>query len=187
VFARNGRKLRIVGEGPEYRRLKQDATANIEFCGRVTDEELRELYARCMAFVMPAEEDFGIAAVEAMASGKPVVGFARGGALETVPRSAPIGGILYSEPGEAGLREALNGLDHILPRIDERALRAWTQRFSDEEFRRRMSAALIAQPSCKLEVEEDTVSRKSRTAISIRRTRALLRQFICRTRPHFAR
>jgi glycosyltransferase involved in cell wall biosynthesis len=147
VFARSGRKLRIVGEGSEYKRLKRDARTNIEFCGRVTDEELRELYARCTAFIMPAEEDFGIAAVEAMASGKPVVGFARGGALETVPRSGPVGGILYSQPGEPGLAEAMEALDLILPRIDERALRAWAQRFSEEEFRRNMSAAVFAQAS----------------------------------------
>ena len=100
------------------------------------------MYARCVAFVMPAEEDFGCA-VEAMASGKGVVGLARGGALETVPRSEPTGGLLYSEPGEQGLAEAVNAIDHVLPRIDERALQAYTQRFSDNEFRCRMSAALF--------------------------------------------
>ena len=60
AFNQNGRRLRVVGDGPEYKALKRAAAANIEFCGRVTDEDLRELYARCRAFLMPGEEDFGI-------------------------------------------------------------------------------------------------------------------------------
>ena len=84
VFAKNGRKLRVVGDGPEFKRLKGLASDNIEFCGRVSDDELRELYARCRAFLMPGEEDFGITAVEALASGKPVIALGRGGALRAV-------------------------------------------------------------------------------------------------------
>ena len=107
VFSRNGRKLKIVGDGPEYKRLQAEATRNIEFCGRVSDAELRELYARCVAFVMPAEEDFGIAAVEAMASGKAVVGLGRGGALETVPRSELTGASFTANPGNQASRRQL--------------------------------------------------------------------------------
>src|SRR5579862_4120459 len=73
VFAKNGRRLRIAGDGPEFKALRRIAPPNVEFCGRVTDDQLRELYARCRAFLMPAEEDFGITAVEALASGKPVI------------------------------------------------------------------------------------------------------------------
>src|SRR5262249_48163288 len=58
VFAKTGRKLRVVGDGPEFARLRRIATPNIEFCGRVSDDELRTLYARCRAFLMPGEEDF---------------------------------------------------------------------------------------------------------------------------------
>ena len=86
------------------------AAGNIEFCGRVTDEELRELYARCRAFLMPGEEDFGITAVEALASGKPVIALARGGALEIVPE---FGGLLYDEPD--GLLQAIDDWDRIEP------------------------------------------------------------------------
>jgi len=162
VFAKSGRKFKIVGEGPEYKRLKHEAAGNIEFCGRVTDEELRELYARCTAFVMPAEEDFGIAAVDFKVPSKPVVGFARGGALETVPRTSPVGGILYRQPGEAGLTEAVDAIDRILPAIDERALRAYTLRFSDEEFLRKTSAAVLASPSGEVQVDSDPGVRRSR-------------------------
>ena len=108
AFSQNGRKLRVVGDGPEYKALKRAAAPNIEFCGRVSDEDLRELYARCRAFLMPGEEDFGITAVEALASGKPVIALARGGALEIVPE---FGGLLYDEPD--GLRQAIERWDQM--------------------------------------------------------------------------
>ncbi len=58
VFARSGRKLKIAGDGPEFARLRRLATLNIEFCGRVNDQELRELFARCRAFLMPGRGRF---------------------------------------------------------------------------------------------------------------------------------
>ena len=84
-FSRTGRRLRIAGDGPEYRSLRAGAAANVEFLGRVGDDELRELYARCRAFLLPGEEDFGITPVEALASGKPVIALGRGGALGDRP------------------------------------------------------------------------------------------------------
>src|SRR6202051_1289250 len=69
VCVATGRKLRVVGDGPEYKSLKRISNGNIEFCGKVNDVDLRDLYSRCRAFLMPAEEDFGITAVEALASG----------------------------------------------------------------------------------------------------------------------
>ncbi|MGH9613452.1 MAG: glycosyltransferase, partial [Bryobacteraceae bacterium] len=106
VFAKNGRKLCVVGDGPELRRLTRMATPNIEFRGRLDDAELRELYARCRAFLMPGEEDFGIAAVEALASGKPVIALGKGGAAETVPTTQPVGGVLYRDSSDDGLQKA---------------------------------------------------------------------------------
>ncbi|HEY7387131.1 MAG TPA: glycosyltransferase, partial [Bryobacteraceae bacterium] len=73
VFARTGRKLIVAGAGPEYRKLKTLAGGAVEFAGRVPDGELRDLYASCRALILPGEEDFGMTAVEALASGKPVV------------------------------------------------------------------------------------------------------------------
>ena len=103
-----GRRLKIAGAGPEYGRLRAMAAANVEFLGRVTDAELRELYARCRAFLLPGEEDFGLTPVEAMASGKPVVALGRGGALETVPE---FGGVFYDEP--AALAAAIERLETL--------------------------------------------------------------------------
>lgn len=70
--------LKILGRGPEFKRLKKMAGPNVEFLGRVSDEELTEYYSRCRAFIFPQEEDFGIVAIEAMASGRPIIAY-RGG------------------------------------------------------------------------------------------------------------
>lgn len=76
--------LKIIGTGEEYVKLKKMAKTNIEFLGPLCDEEKRKYLSECIAFVHPQEEDFGITAVEAMASGRPVIAYRRGGACETV-------------------------------------------------------------------------------------------------------
>ncbi len=73
LFSRTGRRLRIAGDGPEYLALKRIAGPTVEFCGRVLAEQLRELYSRSRALIVPGEEDFGITMVESLASGKPVI------------------------------------------------------------------------------------------------------------------
>jgi glycosyltransferase involved in cell wall biosynthesis len=141
AFAASGRRLRIAGDGPEYRRLKRIAAPNVEFCGRVADGELRDLYARCRAFVLPGEEDFGIAPVEALASGKPVLALRRGGALETVP---PFGGVLYDEPDAAHLEHALGKLEELEAGLRPPELQAWAARFSEREFMHKMAHIVYA-------------------------------------------
>jgi len=145
VFARNGRKLRIVGGGPELKALKRAASANIEFCGRVSDDQLHDLYARCRAFLMPGEEVFGIAAVEALASGKPVIALGRGGALETVPVRDPLGGLFYDEASDEALAQAIDRWDDHERDVDPKALQAHAARFSEAEFARKMSAVLFGK------------------------------------------
>jgi glycosyltransferase involved in cell wall biosynthesis len=143
VFSSNGRKLRIVGEGPEYRRLKTRASSNIEFCGRVSEGELRELYSRCLALVMPGEDDFGMTAVEALASGKPVVALGRGGACETVPVEAPFGGVLYSRPEDLQLSLAIESLEAAYDRVQPEALQHWARQFAVDRFNSRMAEVLF--------------------------------------------
>ena len=76
--------LKIAGDGPLRRFLQRRAKSNIEFLGWVGDEKLAELYAQCQALMFPGEEDFGIAPLEAQASGRPVIAFDKGGLCETV-------------------------------------------------------------------------------------------------------
>jgi glycosyltransferase involved in cell wall biosynthesis len=140
-FSRSGRRLKIAGAGPEYRALRAMASSNVEFLGRVTDEELRELYARCRFFLLPGEEDFGIAPVEALASGKPVVALGRGGALETVPF---FGGAFYDEPEPDAMGHAIARLESVESSVRPADLQAWARQFSEEEFMRRMAAVLNA-------------------------------------------
>lgn len=138
-FARSGRRLKVVGGGPEYAALKKAASPNIEFCGRVTDSQLRDLYAHADALIVPGEEDFGITMVEALASGKPVVALGRGGALEIVREGC---GVLYPEANEQGLSQALSELDAMRSAIDPTALMLRAQRFSERAFERRFLRAL---------------------------------------------
>jgi glycosyltransferase involved in cell wall biosynthesis len=137
--SRTGRRLKIVGEGPEYRTLSRQANANVEFCGRVPRQELLELYARCRALLMPGEEDFGIVAVEAMASGKPVVALGRGGAREGVaPEEHSPSGVFYDSPDEASLGDAIRRFEQIEHSVNPLRLQAWAAGFSPERFLERM-------------------------------------------------
>jgi glycosyltransferase involved in cell wall biosynthesis len=144
VFAKNGRRLRIAGDGPEYKELKKQSSGNVEFCGRVPDAELRELYSRCKAFLLPGEEDFGIATVEALASGKPVIALGRGGALETVPEN---GGVLYDEASEAGLDHALSKFEALEAGICAQDLQTWAAQFGEARFQEKMRRILTVPGS----------------------------------------
>jgi glycosyltransferase involved in cell wall biosynthesis len=137
LLSRLGRRLKIVGGGPEYAALRRLAGPSVEFCGRVTDAELRELYARSRALIVPGEEDFGMTMVESLASGKPVVALGHGGALEILP---PGGGVLYPTASEEGLADALELLETQEVRPDY--LRRAALRFSEDEFQAKMQSFL---------------------------------------------
>lgn len=101
--------LKVVGIGPEEGRLKELAGPTVEFLGRVNEEKLGWLFAGCRVLVVAGEEDFGLTVLEAQALGKPVVAFAKGGALETVIEGAT--GFLFSEQTVDSLIGALMKLD----------------------------------------------------------------------------
>lgn len=143
-FSESGRRLRIVGTGPEYARLRKLAKPNIEFCGHVTDEELRILYSQCRALLLPGEEDFGITAVEATASGKPVIALGRGGVLDSVP---PEGLFAYDTPTEPDLAGAVQAFEAAEGSIPTEVLQRAAARFSEATFADRMRSILrVAQP-----------------------------------------
>ena len=138
AFNRTGERLVIVGDGPEFERLRRAAGPNIEFAGWQGDERLNDYYASCTALVFPGEEDFGIVPVEAMATGKPVIAYARGGALETVINRAGLRtGVLFAEPTPASLIAALSEFRRLT--FDRNALRAFACTFDREVYKRRMS------------------------------------------------
>jgi glycosyltransferase involved in cell wall biosynthesis len=139
TFARNGRRLKIVGEGPEYSRLRKLAAKNIEFCGRLPDHEVKELYAKSTAFLMPGEEDFGITMVESLASGKPVIALGCGGALDIVGNGC---GVLYAAPNESCLEDALRSFDRIESLIHPAQLKMRAAEFSEAVFERRFRAVV---------------------------------------------
>jgi glycosyltransferase involved in cell wall biosynthesis len=140
-FTRTGQALHIAGDGPDSQALRAIAGRNIRFLGRVSDDDLRDLYSHCRAFLMPGEEDFGITPVEALASGKPVIAFGRGGALETVP---PFGGVLFDRQDEESLAAAMSRFEELEPQIQPDRLQEWTRQFSTAEFERRIAAELAS-------------------------------------------
>ena len=142
-FSRTGRRLKIVGDGPEYASLKRLAAENVEFCGRVSQSDLRRLYAQCRAVLVPGEEDFGIAVVEALASGKPVIALGRGGVVESAPEYNPRAGFFYRDANEHHLERAVLDFEREERSLVPDAIQACATRFSEQSFQREMSRVLL--------------------------------------------
>jgi glycosyltransferase involved in cell wall biosynthesis len=144
------RRLVVVGDGPQRARLEEIAGPTIEFRGRLPDVEVTDLYARCRAFLFPGFDDFGIAPVEAQASGRPVLAYERGGASETV--AAGKTGLFFEEQRVDAVVEAMLSLDAA--QIDPLECRRSAERFSAPAFRQRFRTAIQRE----LVGSEDAVS-----------------------------
>lgn len=129
---RLGRRLVVTGTGPDTESLKRRAGKNVTFVGQCSFAELKRYYARARAFLMPGEEDFGIAPVEAMASGRPVLAFAQGGALDTVIDGSS--GILFAEQSVDGLCDAILRFERESDRFRPQAIRDHASAFSRARF-----------------------------------------------------
>ena len=129
-----GARLVVAGDGPARPDLERLAAGTAEFVGRVTDEEMAELLGRCRALIVPAEEDFCITAVEAMAAGRPVVGFARGGLLETV--SLHRTGTFFATQVPEAIVAAISHLEQL--ELVPEAIRAHALRFDISRFQAEM-------------------------------------------------
>jgi glycosyltransferase involved in cell wall biosynthesis len=137
--------LKIAGDGPEREALARAASASgaaVEFLGRVPNEEIRALYRRAAVTLLPGEEDFGIAPLEAQACGRPVVALGRGGACETVIDGET--GLLVADSGAEPFADAV--AEAVSRRFDAGAIRMHAERFSRERFGDEMSA-LIMEPA----------------------------------------
>ena len=128
-----GRHIKVVGAGPELRRLRARYNGAADFLGRVSNVDLARLYAGASALVVPNVEEFGIAAVEAQAAGRPVVALDAGGARETVIAGRT--GLLVPPDDPTALARALRD---DLTRFDPQDIRAHAQRFSRETFQARL-------------------------------------------------
>jgi len=144
AFAALGLPLVVIG-GPEKTRarLARGAPANVTFLGKVSFEVLRDHLARCKALIFPGEEDFGIVPVEAMASGRPVIAYGRGGVCDTVIHGKT--GWLYADPSVAGLVDAVREFEASgLADCDPAVLAAHAARFDEAAFRDGLIRVLAA-------------------------------------------
>ncbi len=136
AYRGTGRRIKIVGSGPEDARLRAQAPPEAEFLGRLDDAALRDLYRGCRAVLMPGVEDFGIVPIEAMACGKPAIAFAEGGGAETVVPGET--GVLFHEPRAASLRAAVDSLEGL--RFNTATLRARAEAYGRPVFEARFRA-----------------------------------------------
>ncbi|MBM3264253.1 MAG: glycosyltransferase [candidate division Zixibacteria bacterium] len=146
------RPLIVIGDGNDRARLQRMAEPHIRFLGRVDEETLQSYYARCRAFIFPGEEDFGLTPIEAQASGRPVIAFAKGGALETVV-DGKTGRLFYPQTPEA-LAEAVREFDSIS--VDPAGLRAHAMQFDVSHFKQKIrayiDACITGRTSCSVNV-----------------------------------
>ncbi len=136
---RLGRRLVVIGAGPEQPRLARRAGPTVEFLGRQPDDVLRDHFRACRALLFPGVEDFGIVPMEALACGSPVLALAEGGVAETVDGGV---GALYQEASPAGLARAITLWESAGRPHDPHAARQKTLKFATDRYRDRMLAFL---------------------------------------------
>jgi glycosyltransferase involved in cell wall biosynthesis len=129
------RRLVVVGEGPEFEKLRLAAPPNVRFVGYQSAERLRRYLQRARAFIFAAEEDFGIAPVEAQACGTPVIAFGRGGVTETVIHGQT--GVLFDAQTPESLMSAISNFESST--WDYALIRQNAERFSIQQFRKQFS------------------------------------------------
>lgn len=138
AFNAIGRRLVVVGDGSEMKKLKSMAGNNIRFVGKVYDRQLLDYYQNCRALVFPTLEDFGLTPVEAQCCGKPVIAFSQGGALETVIDGKT--GVFFHLQTEQALIGAVNRFEKIS--FDRQQIRENGKRFDKKSFSDKFSRML---------------------------------------------
>lgn len=142
AFNKSGRRLVVVGQGDGEASLRKIAGPSITFMGRQPDDKIRELLSQCRALVFPGVEDFGIVPLEAMASGRPVIAYGAGGALETVVDGKT--GILFTPQTAEGLEAALTRFDRIEASFNPLTLQHHAAQFDKSIFKSRIRAFIDA-------------------------------------------
>ena len=134
AFNQLGFPLKIIGDGPDRKRLEKKSNKNIEFIGLVPDCKLKDYYARCRAFIFPQEEDFGITAVEAMAAGRPVIAYKRGGVLEIIQQG--VTGLFFENQTSEDLIKILKNFNES--DFNPKIIREKAMEFDEENFKEKI-------------------------------------------------
>ena len=148
AFNRTGLPLVVIGDGPERQRLEAMARPNVRFLGRCSSAEAARWLETCRAYVYAGVEDFGIAPVEAMAAGAPVIAYGAGGLLDSVrclmAGEANPTGLLFPEQTPASLAAALEQFEaqRLWKQLPAEGQRCWAELFAPERFRARMAELL---------------------------------------------
>lgn len=143
AFARLGLPLVVVGDGPEHAKIKRKSAGNISILGEQSQETIAKLAGAAKAFVFAAEEDFGIAAVEAQAAGCPVIAYGRGGLRETVIEGET--GAFFSEQTVESLENKVREFEQGKFQFDQAAIVHNAQRFSANNFREAFSSFVSSE------------------------------------------
>ena len=153
AFKELGYKLKIFGDGVDLKRLKKIAgdSPNIEFLGWVGEEQLKELYQNCEAFLNPQVEDFGITVVEAMAAGRPVIALQKGGATETIIEGKT--GVFFKEQTVESIKKAVEKYYSLEFNGEEISREA--QKFSQEKFKKEIIDYLVKQGISRNDLEKN--------------------------------
>jgi glycosyltransferase involved in cell wall biosynthesis len=134
AFSRMNKRLIVVGDGRDRAQLEALAGPTVEFTGRLPWDDVVQLMSNCRAFLFPGFEDFGIAPVEAQAAGRPVIAFAKGGALDTVIDG--LTGLFFREQSVAALVDAVEKFERLF--FEPAIARRNAERFSRHRFRREL-------------------------------------------------
>ena len=157
--------LKIIGQGQDEKRLRRMAGPTVEFLGWQPDHRVRDFYSRCLAVLFPGEEDFGIVPLEAMATGKPVIAYGKGGALETIvplnplpkhgenhlergaqTRGSPSGptGVFHYEQSVQAMIEAIQLFKQHLTDFDPDAIRDHVEPFDRSHFKQQVQQVIMS-------------------------------------------
>lgn len=134
AFNKSGKKLVIAGTGPELEKLRKMAKENVEVLGYVKDKKLKELYANCKGFLFPQMEDAGIVPLEAMASGRPVIAYNKGGSLDTMIDGKT--GVFFEKQTVESLNKAIEKFESM--KFDSKAIRKHAEKYDVEIFKERI-------------------------------------------------